>query len=656
MKSFFKGLLALGLCVFLVLGVLPVTFSQQKNPLGQYATIAEYEKVTGKKITKFNEAPQLAELVKEGKLLPVEKRLPEEPAVVEPVEEVGQYGGTWRRAAVSLPDTQIHIRLGYETMVRWARDGKTVIPNLCTSWKVGEGGRVYTFYLRKGLKWSDGEPFTADDIMYWYNDELLNKEITPVFPAWLAPAGEQVKVEKVDNYTVKFRFKRPYSLFLEYIATRNASFAAPKHYLQQFHPKYAPMDKIMEQAKKEGFDAWYKLYGNRADLYSNYNLPRLTSWIVSAPPTPTRIIIERNPYYWKVDTAGNQLPYIDRIAFDLVQSTEMITLKAVQGELDMQERNLAITDFTLLMENREKGDYQVYQWDGGETGSAVFFNQNYTKDKFIANLLRDIRFRTALSLAINRDEVSQLMFLGKATPPYTIFPKESMQSDPAIRKLYEYNVSEANKLLDSMGLTKKDKDGFRLRPDGKPIQLTIITNTGHAVHTDTMQLIAQYWSKVGIKTAVDPLPRALWYPRINSADYQVAGDTIEGFVPGKFILTYPDYILPSAGDSYYGILWGLWYRTGGKAEGAVKPTGDALKILADYDRIKVTTDQKEIDRLTDEILMLFAKNLWAFPILGFFDTPVVVKNNFKNVPKKGTKAYPLASPGYMNPEQFFFKK
>ena len=252
----FKSFTTLILCFVLVIGVITSAFPQQKNPLGQYATLTEYEKATGKKVTKFNEAPVLAELVKQGKLPPVEKRLPDEPAVVEPVEEIGQYGGTWRRAALSPTDTQIQERLGYEPLVRWARDGKTLIPNLCTSWKIGEGGRVYTFYLRKGVKWSDGEPFTADDIIFWYEDVLLNKELTPTFPKWLTVEGSPAKVEKVDTYTVRFRFPRPYSLFLDYLAGPEGPgpnlFNYPRHYMRQYHPKYTSKEKLDTMVKEAG--------------------------------------------------------------------------------------------------------------------------------------------------------------------------------------------------------------------------------------------------------------------------------------------------------------------------------------------------------------------------------------------------------------------
>ena len=287
MKNFFKNSVTQSLCLILVLGGLSAAFSQEENLLGQYPTITEYEEVTGREITSFGEAPALAKLVVEGKLPPVEERLPDEPAVVEPVEEIGEYGGTWRRAAVSPTDTMIHVRLGYEPLVRWARDGKTIIPNLCTSWEVEEDGKVYTFHLRKGVKWSDGEPFTADDIVFWYEDILLNEDLTPSFPAWLAPKGEPVKVEKVDDYTVKFIFASPYSLFLEYLAGPDTGphiFNYPKHYLKQFHPEYTRDEELAALTKEAGFDFWYQLFGDKAAPYTNPDLPTLRPWVPTVTP------------------------------------------------------------------------------------------------------------------------------------------------------------------------------------------------------------------------------------------------------------------------------------------------------------------------------------------------------------------------------------
>ncbi len=657
MRGIFKSLLVLTLCAFLLLGSFSLVFSQQKNPLGQYTTIKEYEKATGKKIAKFNEAPMLAELVKQGKLPPVEKRLPEEPAVVEPAEEIGQYGGTWRRAALSPADTMIHQRLGYEPLVRWARDGKTLIPNLCTSWKVTEGGRVYTFYLRKGVKWSDGQPFTADDIMFWYEDVLLNKEISPTIPSWFVVEGTPGKVERVDTYTVRFRFVRPHSLFLDYLAGPEGPgpnlFDFPKHYLRQFHPKYTDPKKLEEMTKEAKFQFWYQLFSNKASAHLNKELPSLRPWVLRSEPTATRIIAERNPYYWKIDTEGNQLPYIDRIAFDMVQNIELINMKAVAGEIDMQCRNIAFPNYTLLMENRAKGGYDVYRWTSGASGTAFFINQNLKGDSVLQKLFRNYKFRLALSLAINRDEINNLIYLGLGDPAYKLLP-EAYWDDKELRSLYEYNPTKANQILDELGL-KRDKTGYRIRPDGKPLNLTVIVNLAYPIHPDVAELVQKYWDAIGIKTAIDTVSGALWWPRISASEYQIAAYEVD-YTTGRYFLTYSRSFIPNASSTYWAPLWGLWYASGGKAEGAEKPTGDALKLIAIFDKIKVTTDEKQRAKLSEDALVLCAKNLFAIPTIAGYPAPCVVKNNFKNVPKSAIYAYPLLSPGYLNLEQFFIKE
>ncbi len=657
MKSFFRSLVVLSLYLGLVLGGLSIAFSQEKSLPGQFPTIAEYEEVTGREIASFSEAPALSKLVEEGKLPPVEERISDEPAVIEPIEEIGQYGGTWRRAALSPADAGLSVKFGYEPLVRWARDGKTITPNLCTSWEIGENGKVYTFHLRKGVRWSDGEPFTADDIMFWYEDVLLNKDLAPVFPAWLAPGGEPAQVEKVDDYTIRFVFDSPYSLFLEYLAGPDTGphiFNYPGHYLKQFHPEYTRDEELAALTKEAGFDFWYQLFGDKSSPYRNPDLPTLRPWVLRSDPTAVRMVAERNPYYWKVDPEGNQLPYIDRIAWDMVQDAQMITMKAVQGELDMQAERISFSDYTLLMENRDKGDYRVLMWDYGKTGTAAFFNQNYSGDVYIASLLRDAQFKKALSLAINRDDINQLIYLGQASPTYMMFPFESLQNDPEIRSFYEYNVDEANRLLDELGLTEKDRDGFRLRPDGKPIQLTILVNLAYSMHSDAMELVANHWSKVGIKTALDAVSSELWWPRIEASDYQIAGYPAE-FNKDCFVLTYAaTSIVPCGINTYWCPLWVLWYQSGGKS--GEKPSEDALEVISIFEKIKVTINPQERDRLTEEMLRIWAENLWVVPTAGSYNMPQVVKNNFRNVPERASLAYPFSSPGYLNPEQFFIKK
>lgn len=657
MKVYIKKILLLCLITFLVIGLgIPISYSQ-KAALGQYPTIVDYEKATGKKISRFNEAPMLADLVKQGKLPSVEKRLPAEPAVVEPVEEIGEYGGTWRRASLNPNDTRLRDRMGYETLVRWARDGKTIIPNIAKSWKTKDMGKTYIFYLRKGIKWSDGSPFTADDIMFWFYDVMLNKELTPTFPAWLAPGGKPVKVEKKDDYTIEFQFAVPYSLFLYYLAGPDTGvwiFNYPKHYLQQFHINYTPKDKLDSLVKNAKFNSWFQLFADRANPNTNSELPTLRPWVLRSEPTATRLIAERNPYYWKVDTAGNQLPYIDRVVFDIVQNVQMAVMKAVSGELDMQGRHMSLADYTLLAENAKKGNYDVYLWNEGKAGTSFYINQNYKGDESIAKLLSNINFRKALSLAINRDEINQLIYAGMASPCYTMFPTTSLRNDQSIRALYEYNISEANRILDRLGLTKRDKDGYRLLPNGKPLQLTLLVGLGYPMHPDVSELVKVYWEKIGIKTALDVVAQDLWWTRVQANNYQIVPHYLE-FCEGFMDWSYSSMcVVPCRALTYWAPLWGLWYESLGKS--GEKPTGDALKLQKLFDRLITSRTSSEINNIAEEILKTWAKNLWVIPTAGSYKIPIVVKKNFRNVPKDASLAYPYCSPGYLNPEQFFFKE
>lgn len=216
---------------------------------------------------KYNEAPMLAQLVKEGKLPPVEQRLPEEPLVYKPVHEIGKYGGTWRAGFTGPADGQNIDRIVHDHLIYWDTAVTKVVPHIAKGWDISDGGRTFTFYLRKGMKWSDGAPFTADDIMFWYEDMYLNEELNPIKAAWMSAGGKPGVVEKVDDYTVRFRFEVPYYTFLETVASLEVAghftrggeamgLFAPKHYMKQFHPKYTDRAELERKAKEAKFDNW----------------------------------------------------------------------------------------------------------------------------------------------------------------------------------------------------------------------------------------------------------------------------------------------------------------------------------------------------------------------------------------------------------------
>jgi len=328
-------LLAGAVCL---LGTLPA-LAQEVRRSQQYDILEEYQRITGEKIEKFSESPMLRTKVAAGELPSVEKRLPEEPIVIKPAEEIGQYGGTWRMVSVGRSNLEWHVGqfIGYEQLVRGAPDYSSVIPNIAKSWDVSDNGRVFTFYLRKGMKWSDGMPFTADDIMFWYEDVILNKELTPAFPDWLKVTGEPGKVEKIDDYTVRFVFAKPYGIFLDELARGIRETFQPKHYMKKFHPRYTSVEKLEKMTKEAGFDNWFELFGDKNDFWGNPERPTLYAWRILIPfGVGTRVELERNPYYWKIDTDGNQLPYIDKVAVSIVTQPEIAELKGVSGEIDLQ--------------------------------------------------------------------------------------------------------------------------------------------------------------------------------------------------------------------------------------------------------------------------------------------------------------------------------
>jgi len=649
MMKICKGFISIVLCVVLTLGVVTMASGKEDAVPGKYYNLTDYVRLTGKKISKFNEAPQLSELVRQGKLPSVDQRIPKNPVVIKPWEELGQYGGTWRRVWFGLSDSAGPWKLAAETIVFWSSDGK-IVPNIAERWQVSKDAKEYTFYLRKGIKWSDGQPFTADDIMFWYKDIILNKDLTPSPPWWFQSGGKAGEVIKIDDYTVKVRFSEPNGVFLLQAANVGEMYA-PKHYLKQFHPNYVSLDQLNALAKKEGFDFWYQLFAQKNAWLQNPDRPTIYPWKVTVPgQVGTRMVMERNPYYWKIDTNGNQLPYIDKITHDLVENVEMVNLKAVSGEIDMQMRHMSLSNYTLLMENRQKGGYRVLLWTPG-TGAEVLICLNQTvQDEVLKKLFRDKRFRFALSLAINREEINQLFFLGLGKPRQASLISSSPYYSKEWEEAYaEYNPKRANALLDELGLTNRDRDGFRLRPDGKTLSLTILAST--TTQIGPLEAIKKYWEEIGVKTIINPVERSLLYTRVTGNQYEV---TVWGMDRSYNPLIEPLYLVPFKLEiGIWYPLYVIWYDSGGKS--GEQPPKDVARLRDLWERIKATPSDAVRARLLKEICRLHAENIWLIGTVGEVPTPVVVKNNFRNVPEKLVTDTTLLSPRNAYPEQFFIK-
>jgi len=651
--------LAVTLLVGLIslLGILPVLAQE----IPQYNTLKEFENITGRKIEKFNEAPMLRTKVAAGELPPVEERLPEEPKVIKPLEEIGQYGGTLNVADLD-PFNAIEAReLRRRGLFKFSNDCTKVLPDAAKGYELSEDKKTLTIYLRKGLKWSDGVPFTVDDILFWWEDVMLNKELTPIIGKFWKPGGELMRFEKVDDYTLRLHFAIPYSYIMSTLGhswcSGQMNFYDPKHYLKKYHIKYNP--KANELAKKEGFDYWWQAYNaHKNPGYYRWNLdvdlPVIDAYVIKKV-TPSYQIWERNPYFWEVDTAGNQLPYIDRIVGRLYENREILIMKAIAGDLDLCAFHLLVKDYPLLKENEKKGNYRTEMWKC-EWGSAVAFapNQNHP-DPVMRKINRDIRFRQALSLAINREEINEVVCFGLGTPRQaTVVPSCSYYKEEWGKSYAEYNPQKANKLLDEMGLKWNETREYRLRPDGKPLSIVIEYYPGEGPKTEICELVKEYWEKIGIKVALKPEDRGLYNERILSGTLDLGIWHLDCTTELFAYSPYAKLLNFGSNDFAPNIEWQKWWNTSG--EKGEEPPEEVKRLFKDADDWFSATTKEEYIRLAQRIFDWHAKHLFYIGTVGMPPWPVIAKNNLRNVPAEAWWGWDSDFWVGVDSEQFFFKK
>lgn len=635
----FLAILVLALLVCsIIAGVAPVFAAEEMPAAKYYATPGECEEVTGEKIIEFKESPDLAELVEKGELPPVEERLPDEPLVVEPIDKIGQYGGElWAPATEPNSwnnDGGAHVRIPY---LYWIdKNTQEVIPFLAKGYDFSEDAKILTLYLREGMRWSDGEPFTVDDILFWWNDIVLNEELTPIPPQQWMPGGELAKFEKIDDYTLQIEFAVPYKPILSilgYFGSMQQNFFAPAHYVKKWHIDYNPdADKL---AKEEGFDFWYQCFALHNDIspaQQDVNLPTIHPWMLEKKTT-TGAIYVRNPYFAAVDIAGNQLPYIDKINVIATPSKETMVMKLISGEFDYGGMNLEIPDFPLLKENEGKSGYTTYMWPSPVPAEvALGFNLNH-KDPVKREIFQDVRFRRAMSLAINREEINQLVFLGQGIPMQaTVHPDCSFFKEEWAQAYAEYDPIRASELLDEMGLGK-GPDGWRLRPDGKPLEITIEYSQGLAFAKEALELIVNYWQKVDVKTVMKELERSLYWTRAQAGELDVGVWHTDRMM--EFRVTIPGWIkYDPRSEIGWAVQWDLWRDTGG--ESGEEPTGECGAEFTEFfdllDQWYVTVDPVEYQEIARKIWDNQARNLWLIGTVGLPKRPIVAKNYIQNFP------------------------
>jgi len=625
-----------------------------------YPTIEEYEKATGKKIESFSEAPMLRTKVAAGEIPPLQQRLPEEPLVVEPVEQIGQYGAALHLTVGEPPSGwAFNSYWLHEPPVQLTPDLRDIYPNWLKDFKSSDDYKTWTLYLRKGLKWSDGEPLTADDVMFWYENEILNDELYPVKTVGMMHGGKLAVVEKVNDYTVKFHFAMSFPDFVtgyltlpEYMYDLGG-LISPKHYLMNYHIKHNP--EADELAKKEGFDHWYQLY-NRMKDSDVVGRPTIEAWVLKVL-SPTHATFERNPYYWKIDTAGNQLPYLDGTENKSAASPEAYKMSIIGGETDLALYALTIEDIPLLKKNEEKGNYKTRLWIKNQ-GTAVcyFFYQDY-EEPVMREILRDVRFRRALSLAINRNEINKLLYFGKGIPAQTAVPPGSRYYVPECWQAYaQYDPKEANRLLDEMGLEWNKEHTYRLRPDGEPLFIKIEGFMEQEMPTvASAELVKNYWEAVGVKVDFDFSDTTRFITRFRAQKVTVPSHLLD--MPPDFI--YKGWLWPSESAEWWApIPWYDAWKEGGRVEAEKKGVPeDVIRFFELSAEFGSALTEEEKIKAAKEISLLWSENLWAIGTVGGnIPAPCVVKNYLRNVPQVGSVSYFNFNQVPYIPAQFFISR
>jgi peptide/nickel transport system substrate-binding protein len=501
--------------------------------------------------------------------------------------------------------------------------------------------------------------------MFWYKDVLLNKDLVPAIPSWmLNKDGTPALVEKMDDLTVRWTFKAPNTNFMLELTTKDYGdkqfpIFMPSKYLKAFHASYAKKEDLDRMVADAKFKTWVELFASKQSPFENPERPGMAAWVASNRISEQIFTLKRNPYYIAVDKAGNQLPYLDEVQFKFFADAQALNLAAIAGELDEQERHINLLNYPVLKENEQKqGKYRIFLWSSpGGFDAGVIFNETYAKDPELGRLFANRDFRIAMSYAINRKQINESAFLGTGEPRQGV-PKKGhpyYPGDEYAFKYTEYNPDLANKMLDSIGLSKKDAEGFRLFPSGKRVLVELSVVEVFGPYRDIGTLITKDFEKVGIKVNMQIRERALHFQMRQANDLQAElwNQDTAGF-PFTGSTKY-DFRKDLYGNLTYGPLWKQWYDTSGK-EG-VEPPPEAKKIIELQDKAKTVGPEEQV-KIAQELFRTWVDNMFEIGTVGLTATDqgvAVVNARLHNVPPKLTKDWPLRTPGNGRPEVWFFK-
>ena len=604
----------------------------------------------------LKETPMFADQVKSGALPPVDKRVPEQPWVVKYFaggEGPGQQGGQLNMLVASARDTRLMTIFSYTRLIVYD-DKFKLKPDILESYEEKDG-REFTFKLRAGHKWSDGQPFTTEDFRFFWEDVANNKDLSSGGPnVELMVDGKPPKVEIIDPLTIKYTWDKPNPYFIESQARAAPLFLyRPAHYLKKFHAKYTPEAEILKSAKG-GQQSWVAIYRRNDVMYANDNveLPSLNPWVSTTPSPAQRFVYMRNPYYHRIDEKGQQLPYVDRVIFT-VAAANLVPAKAGLGEADLQPRYLNMRDYTFLQKSAQTSGVNVRLWEAGSGSQLALYPNLTTNDEEWRKLMRDVRFRRALSLAIDREELNQVVYIGLAKPSNnTIMPRSDLFKPEYATKWADYDPKLANKLLDEVGLTKKDSQGFRLLPDGRPATIVVEHSSEETEDNDALALIADNWKKIGIKMLTKPQTRDNF--RLRTFSGEAVMTAFAGAVTAvPTVNTSPKEFAPTMLGGLQWSRWGMFVESKGK-QGEKCDLESACKLLDYVKEWETGATPEERRKAWDKILATNADEVFSIGTVNGVRQPVVVGPKVRNVPKEGYYAWdPGGYIGLYQPDTFW---
>jgi len=500
------------------------------------------------------------------------------------------------------------------------------------------------------MKWSDGKPYTTDDILFWWNDVVKSKHhAKPYTVAGMNVATD--KVVKVDATTVRFEFAEPRPNFL--IASRGAwsygFYGYPAHYFKQYHPDYngTAADKAQEVFQK----LLDRLYQN-SWVSKDVNAPTVNAWKVVDFKEGQYALFDRNPYFYGVDPENNQLPYIDQIEgmdkYD--KDAETMKLKMLAGEADMLFRVVRPVDYPVFKEKEKQLGIQLVLLNDSFNGRQIFFFNQNSPTKNVVDLLRNADFRRAWSLALNRNLMNESIFLGLGKLGHGF--SDAGVFDPKIDGAYAtLDVAKANALLDALKLDKRDSEKFRLLPDGSPLTINLMFQSNWGIGADqVVQIAVDNLREIGLRVSAKPAERKVYQDTVNSDDWQVR-------------------LGPSTGGwfGYWGIgmivsqfarqEW-LWMTSAKEAKRqGVEPQGKLKEASDLYWNIQQSTDKAQQDKLRAQYRELMADQLWEVGSVAVVPGILIINASLKNVPGQVQRAtIQQGESEYLRFEQWYLDK